>query len=451
VTVKVLGLDMEDTHPYSRNRHLLRIAGRHPAGRRIVFCPFGSLGDLYPFLAIARELKRQGHLPVIAASPVYRPLVEAEQVEFQPVRPDIDVTDPELLRRVMDPKTGGRYVVCDVILPALDHSFEDTAAAAAGADLLVVHPMALAAFAYARMAGTPWASAALAPVSLSSVYDPPVLAGVPFADRLATWGPAAQRRLLRALAFLFEPQWKPFRRLERRLGLPPAPNPLFWGQSPHLALGLFSPALAGPQRDWPAHARATGFPFFEQTGGLSPELERFLAAGDPPIVFTLGSAAVGAAGDFFRQSAAAAVSLGRRAVRLVGQDPRNRPPGALPPGVIAVPSAPHAAVFPQASVVVHQGGIGTTGEAMRAGRPMLVVPYNHDQPDHAARLTRLGVARRVPRARYVSALAAREIRILLEDERYAARAADTGARVRAETGAVTASHLLTGLLERSNA
>jgi UDP:flavonoid glycosyltransferase YjiC (YdhE family) len=92
-----------------------------------------------------------------------------------------------------------------------------------------------------------------------------------------------------------------------------------------------------------------------------------------------------APGDFFRESAEAARRLGRRAVLLTGRDPRNQPVGELPAGVIAVPYAPHAAVFPRAAVVVHQGGIGTTGEAMRAGRPMLVVPYSHDQPDHAAR------------------------------------------------------------------
>jgi UDP:flavonoid glycosyltransferase YjiC (YdhE family) len=30
---------------------------------------------------------------------------------------------------------------------------------------------------------------------------------------------------------------------------------------------------------------------------------------------------------------------------------------------------------------VHQGGIGTTAQALRAGRPMLIVPFSHDQPD----------------------------------------------------------------------
>jgi hypothetical protein len=56
----------------------------------------------------------------------------------------------------------------------------------------------------------------------------------------------------------------------------------------------------------------------------------------------------------------------------------------------------------------------------------------------------------VPRARYEAGTAAREIRVLLNDMGYAGRAAESGARVRAETGAMTASRLLTGLLERSN-
>jgi UDP:flavonoid glycosyltransferase YjiC (YdhE family) len=417
--------------------------------KRIVFCTFGSLGDIYPLLALARELRLRGHWPVIATTPAYRRLIQSSNIGFHPVRPDFDPTDPEILSRVMDRRTGGRYIVCNILLPALREAYEDTAAVAEDADLLVIHPMALSAFLFARKAGAPWASVALAPMSLYSIYDPPVVAGVPFAELLAARGPAVQRHLLKGMAMLFEPLWKPFRRFERDLGLPPAPNPLFWGQSPHLTLGLFSRVLAEPQRDWPVSARATGFPFFDQGQGNSPELQRFLDAGEPPIVFTLGSAAVGVAGDFFQQSAEAAYQLGRRAVLLVGRDPANHPTRPLPQDVIAVPHAPHAAVFPRAGLIVHQGGIGTTAEAMRAGRPMLVVPYSHDQPDNAARLTRLGIARSVPRERYDAAMAAREIRTLLWDPAYANRAVEVGLRVRSEAGTSTACDLMERLLSQT--
>ena len=132
-------------------------------------------------------MKRRGHFPVVASSPLYRSLVEARGVEFHPVRPEIDVTDPEILRRAMDRRTGGRYIVCELVLPALRGSYEDTAGIAASADLLVTHPMALAAFLYARKTGIPWASMALAPMSLYSIYDPPVLAGVPETGKDCHW------------------------------------------------------------------------------------------------------------------------------------------------------------------------------------------------------------------------------------------------------------------------
>ena len=413
---------------------------------RIVLCTFGSLGDLHPVLALARELKRRGHSPLIATSPAYRARVEATGLEFHPVRPDIDITDTSILRRAIHPRDGLRYIICELIMPFLRDAYEDTAAAAQGADMLVTHPVTISAYLLARKTGLPWASIALAPVSLLSVHDMCVFPGFPCAEWLARRGPTFQRTLLRLFEVMYEPYWKPYREFEKQLGLPRSPNPVLYGHSPHLALGLFSPVLGPPQVDWPPNAHATGFPFFEQGDALSPKLERFLDFGEPPIVFTLGSAAVGAAGDFFEDSVQAARALGRRAVLLIGNDPANQPKHELPPEIIAVPYAPHSAVFPRACVNIHQGGIGTTGEAMRAGRPMLVVPYSHDQPDHAYQLKKLGIARSISRSKYNARSAAREIEMLLGDQDYAERAAEVGAQVRAEDGTKTAGDLLEGLL-----
>ena len=99
--------------------------------------------------------------------------------------------------------------------------------------------------------------------------------------------------------------------------------------------------------------------------------------------------------------------LGCRAV-LVLKDPRNRPP-SLPEGVTTVEYAPFSGLFPGSALIVHHGGVGTTGLAMRSGRPMLVVPFAHDQPDNAARLVRLGVARTVSPHRYNADRAAHEL------------------------------------------
>ena len=119
------------------------------------------------------------------------------------------------------------------------------------------------------------------------------------------------------------------------------------------------------------------------------------------------------------------------------------------PPIVTVPYAPHSEVMPRACAVVHQGGVGTTGQAMLAGRPMLVVPFSHDQPDNADRLRRRGVARVLARSSVSAEAFTRELRILLADEPLAARAQAMAARVRQEPGTAGAADAIEALLVRS--
>jgi UDP:flavonoid glycosyltransferase YjiC (YdhE family) len=162
-------------------------------------------------------------------------------------------------------------------------------------------------------------------------------------------------------------------------------------------------------------------------------------------VFTLGSSAAEVAGPFYEHSVTAAKRLGRRAVIIVGQNARHRP-ASVPDGVIACDYAPFSELFPRAAVIVHAGGVGTTGLAMRSGRPMLVVPYAHDQPDNAERVKRLRIARTIPRHRYTPARAAAELRHLLDSPAYSQRASEVRQQIQREDGVRVACDALEGLL-----
>jgi UDP:flavonoid glycosyltransferase YjiC (YdhE family) len=197
--------------------------------------------------------------------------------------------------------------------------------------------------------------------------------------------------------------------------------------------------MGEPQPDWPENVRITGFVFYNGPDVLAPELEAFLDAGPPPVVFTLGTSAVAAAGRFYEESVGAVRRLGVRAVLLTGGFEQNRPSGELPPGVMLVDRAPHQLLFPRAAAVVHQGGAGTLAQALRAGKPMLVVPHAHDQPDNAARVVRLGVARRVLPRQYRGPRVAKALERLLADPTFAARAAEVAAVVQGEGGAAAAA------------
>jgi UDP:flavonoid glycosyltransferase YjiC (YdhE family) len=247
---------------------------------------------------------------------------------------------------------------------------------------------------------------------------------------------------MRAIFTLAERQsfaWlQPMVDFRRELGISDAGHPFFEGQhSPTLVLALFSSRVANPQPDWPAQTVVTGFPFFDR-GELSPELAAFLAAGPAPVVFTLGSSAVGAAREFYVHSLRAIEELGERAIFLTGSHPQGLPEN-LPEGTLAIAYAPHGALFPKASLIVHQGGIGTTAQAMRAARPMLVVPFAHDQYDNAERVRRLRVAEVLPHAKYGIQRAKQILQRLLSDSAYGRAAAALGEQIGKENGSANAA------------
>jgi UDP:flavonoid glycosyltransferase YjiC (YdhE family) len=338
----------------------------------------------------------------------------------------------------MDGVRGSTFLMRDLVFPSVRDMYADLVALAPRVDALVASELVCAAPLVASTTGVRWISYALAPVSLFSVHDAPLLPGPPGTRLLQSLGPAGNRLLRLAAKRVSHRWWRPVRALRRELGLPPGRSPLFEGKaSPRLNLALFSPVLQQPQPDWPSATVQTGFPFYDEPDApLSPAVERFLAEAEPPLVFTLGSSAVHLAGDFYVRAAAAARLLGRRALLMLGS---NAAPGDLPASVQCCDYAPFAHVFPRAAAIVHQGGVGTTAQALRAGKPMVVVPFAHDQFDNAARVTRLGVARTIPRQRSDARRMAHELASLLAEERAADVAAGIGRRVRAENGAVAAA------------
>ena len=348
----------------------------------------------------------------------YRELVEGEGLEFHPVRPDVDPADTDLIRRAMDPWRGTEVIVREMVVPFVRHAVDDLSVLVPGTDLFLGHPLMFATPLVADAARVPWLSTVLAPTSLFSVHDFPLFPPFPAVVRLARSGPWAARAFMRMAHAVTGPWTNPVRQLRSRMGLADTGDPLYEGQySPHGTLALFSRALAEPQRDWPARTTLTGFIFHDGSGTVPAQLADFLAAGDPPIVFTLGSSAVGAPGVFYEESVAAAARVGRRAVLLVGRH-SGITLHAATPRVCVVDYVPHALLFPHAAAVVHHGGAGTLGQALRAGRPMLVVPHAHDQPDNAFRATRLGVARSLDARRYTASRAAAHLSAILSDRSY---------------------------------
>jgi rhamnosyltransferase subunit B len=427
------------------------------SGKRIVLSTFGSFGDVHPYVALALELKARGHRPVLATTELYREKTDALGLELHPVRPDDLPTydeperSSEMLRKMLDPRTGTEEVIGRLVMPYLRAAYEDLSAVARSADLLVTHPLPFVGPVVAEKFGVPWASSVLAPGSFLSAYDPPVPPQAPWLHGLLSFHPVFMRVLMAGARLKMRGIRDAVNSLRADEGLRPGGDPFVEAQhSPRLVLALFSRVMAEPQPDWPRNTHVTGFPFYDRRDYRGerqspPGLREFLDAGPPPVVFTLGSAAFWAADDFYTESVAAARALGRRALLLIGHE-LNRPAGGLPEGVAAFEYAPFSELLPRAAATVHHGGVGTTGQALASGRPQLVVPFSHDQFDNGARAARLGAARLLPRAKYNAASAARELKLLLDRPAHAERAAEVGRIVQNERGTQAACDLIEKVL-----
>jgi rhamnosyltransferase subunit B len=411
---------------------------------RIILNTFGSFGDIHPYMAIAMELQRRRHAAVVATMEIYREKIEGAGLEFAPVRPNIPQPkeqDAELIEKIMEPKTGPRFLTEELVFPAVRDSYEDLTKAVVGADVLVTHPAAPAGPLVGRKTGMRWISTVLAPFSFISAYDPPVPPYWQWTRKLSVLGPGVMKFLLDLSKSTYKARAVTDFRDE--LGLSDTGNPMFEGQhSPALVLALFSKVFAKPQPDWPPQTEVTGFCFYDGhlETKIPDELSRFLDNGAPPIVFTLGSSAVWVARDFFRESIDAARRLGRRAVLLIG-DERNMP-RFLPEGVIALDYAPYQSLLPRACAVVHHGGVGTTSQGLLAGVPTLIVPFAFDQSDNAEHARKLGTSRTLYRKHYFAARVANELNELLTQPAYARNALEVSRLLKLENGPVRAADLI---------
>lgn len=426
--------------------------------RDLLITTFGSLGDLHPYMALALAWQQRGGRATIATSEFYRVKIETASIGFLPVRPDMPAPENSaaIIERLMDTRHGTRRLFQELILPSLRDSYHDLRAACLETqpDILLSHPITFAAPLVAQQLQLRWASSVLSPLSLWSHFDAPILPGV-VGGALVRKHPFLSRALSQIAKTATRSWFSPVDELARELNLPRGGHPLFGGvHSPQLLLALFSKTLAQPQPDWPTSTRLCGFCFYDQHNdeenrnqdANTTRLNEWLEMGDAPIVFTLGSAAVYSARDFWLQSRRAARRLNRRAVFLVGTRTTNPFPTPAHPSELVLPYAPYSLLFPRASIIVHQGGVGTTSQALRAGVPQLVVPFSHDQPDNAARLQRLGVAKSLARSNFNASSAVNTLKPLFGDAQYAHRARVIQTQIESENGPTAACQALEQLL-----
>lgn len=412
---------------------------------RIQFVTIGSFGDINPFVALGLEALRRGHDVQCVGPAWFREHVTRSGLAFAPLGDVRDLGAVIRERKLMHGMSSGNRVM-RMILEETPRGIADLRAAADAfaPDVIVAHRIAFGARWVATQRGIPYVGVDLAPLIWFSRADPiPAMQTTP--SRPSAW-------LARVLG---PPLWsfmrggvdRELRAIRARLGLEPERSP--WQRDSAVAaatLGLWSPAFRAPQRDDPPRSHVTGFTTHDDRADAATpaDVQRFLDAGAPPIVFALGSTAVFNAGDFYEVAARACERMGRRGLLLVG--PNENAPKDLPRGVEAFGYAPYSRVFPRAAAVVVHGGIGSTAQGLRAGVPTLVVPFAHDQFNNGVRVHALGVGSTLPRSRVDVDRMVRALEPLVEDRHVRERARALGDTIRRERGEANAIDVIESVI-----
>ena len=354
-----------------------------PSSALITIATSGTLGDLWPVLALGGELRRRGHRVRVCAAASLMGHVRAAGLDPWPCRPDLGPLRAREHFACWDHwrmKPENRLLARPDLVDLPGH-FEDLMAAARDADLFLFTTTESLGRTAAEKTGLPSLALAVLPIGVS---QPPEGSRPEQIERRLTATDENGVRYVDLDELIGD--------LRQGLGLPRRQDAfkvdIVAGISRHYCAPLPAPAV---------NIAFTGFWMYEPPAWRDwrPDREagRFIEAGEPPLVLTFSSLPVRDAATVVRVHARAAALLDSKIVMLggwAGFDEADVPPECRD-RVLVREEMPHGWLFERAAAVIHHGGIGTVARAATCGLPMLVEPYGNDQFFNAWRVVKLGI------------------------------------------------------------
>ena len=388
----------------------------------------GSAGDVHPVIELGIGLTQRGHRATVVTNPYFEQQVRDAGLGFVPLgtteRVDELIRDP----RLWHPTKSFGFIAEHVMIPSIEPLYRIIEQRQSTNLVVATSALCFGARIAQEKLGIPTASVHLQPALLRTMFDGGKQGRFLMDERVPQF-------LKRGLFWLVDQLIvdrilkSPINSFRASVGLPPVRG-IFqqYVHSPQMVIGLFADWFAPPQPDWPPNTHLTGFVLHDDAHrqAIGAEVEEFLAAGPPPLVFTPGSAGATMHG-FFRDSVEACRIGGHRAM-LVTNFPEQLPKN-LPTGVRAFSYLPFSQILPRCAALIYPGGIGTMAQAIKAGIPHLVVPHAHDQPDNAFRVKRLGLGDWIYPEHYKAKRVAAALSSLLTSPNIKARCAEYAGKI----------------------
>ena len=389
---------------------------------RILIYAMGSAGDVHPFVGVGKALQARGHEVIVATSAFFESVVTRAGLGFRAMGTVEDFERIQGNPHLWHPTKA----LPSIIRHAVNPSYEPILEVARelhlpGETIILASSLAWATMSVRELLDVPVVSIHLAPSLFVSVHRQPVMHGAPVPQGAPLWMKKIQWSIAeKVVDFHVLPELNRFR---SRHGLAPTRGVLHGWHSPDRVIALFPEWYAAPQPDWPKQVIQTGFPLFDESGQreVPRELEDFLDDGEPPVVFTPGSA-MDRGHEFFDEAVRALKLLGKRGILISRFS--DTIPADLPKGVRHFSYVPFSHVLPRAAAMVYHGGIGTCAQTLRAGIPQLLMPMAHDQLDNLSRVHDLGTGDGLAPKRFKAKQIAARLDCLINDSAVKQRAGE---------------------------
>jgi sterol 3beta-glucosyltransferase len=421
---------------------------------KITIIAHGTRGDVQPILALAKALKARGHQVSMVAGTNFKTWIERHGLEAAPSRVDVQAFMKSASGREWAEHGDSQRQIQSMFKLIDQHGMDmihDSWAACQDAQVIISNPLSdvFVASIVERLQAK-HVSTSLQPMWMAT-RSGAASVGALLPNRTNLLNYLVGKRL-------FEPfRWrlmgKPNNEFRQEaLSLPPQSYRDNWQCLQRmLVVQGFSTQVVTPPGDWPANIHTTGYWYLdEDREWLPPQaLLDFLDAGDQPVYVGFGSMTGRDPQALTGIIVKAMEQCGQRAILQSGWAGMGSE--HLPSNVFLLDAAPHSWLFPRMSAIAHHGGAGTTSESLRAGVPTIVVPHLADQPFWGSRVAALGVGPRpIPLKKLSADNLASAIRQVISDPGMGERAAELGARIRAENGIAVAVDVIEEYLGRED-
>jgi sterol 3beta-glucosyltransferase len=344
---------------------------------KIALTTIGSRGDIQPYIALGKELEKNGHSATILTHPWAETIINQYDLTHNPVGDNIDINyvAKQFVENSSNNLKGFKFAL-NFIFTNLRACHKDFLEALNDYDLVIGH--GIVGEAEADILGKPFISVSIEPMGLQKEYWKSKNVFKEFNVWLSG----------KIMGAIFG---KPYKNFRKDMGAPPNRE---LNKHPYLALVPIPLFLQKPNPNWKETTEITGYFFADTPDNFIPSevLQNFLNSGEIPILITFGSMYHNKeqTGQLFKTVCNAVSQSGSRTILIMPD--LNDQEVVVPENVFIVNQIPYSWLLTKVRLVVHHFGFGTTAEVLSAGLPSIPIPHIFDQKIRATKVHKLGYA-----------------------------------------------------------